>query len=414
MSKKIRLQLIAFLVIAAVGIVYVGGRYVRLPSLFGFGEYTVYLDLPDSGGVFSNAAVTYRGVEVGRVGDLELTARGVRVPLVLDSSGPEIPSDARAVVATRSAIGEQFVDIRPRVESGPHLEDGSVLTGGREELPVQVESLLHNVDELARSVPLDPLRVTVDELGKAVNGRGPQLQKLSRSLIELSDSGIRTLPQLKALIRDGAVVLDTQADQAGVIVDYSHDLRTVTEALRDSDSDLDRLVSTAPEFADETRRLVDTSGAPLTNTFRDLSTTMKALDPNANAFVTLLQLLPALSAGAMGVAPGDGTIHFGLVLETNNPPACTQGYEGTQAIVDRMKAADPNFDPQEQDFPTNFDARCTVPQGSPTAVRGAERAKLSDPAVPQPWDAKPKVVPDKLDLSVAATQLAELQGMIPR
>ena len=64
MSKKIRLQLIAFLVIAAVGIVYVGGRYVRLPSLFGFGEYTVYLDLPDSGGVFSNAAVTYRGVEV--------------------------------------------------------------------------------------------------------------------------------------------------------------------------------------------------------------------------------------------------------------------------------------------------------------------------------------------------------------
>ena len=47
-------------------------------------------------------------------------------------------------------------------------------------------------------------------------------------------------------------------------------------------------------------------------------------------------------------------------------------------------------------------------------MRGAERAKLSDPAVPQPWDAKPKVVPDKLDLSVAATQLAELQGMIPR
>lgn len=414
MSKTLRTQLIAFCVIAALGISYVGANYVRLPSLFGIGQYQVFLDLPDTGGVFTNAAVNYRGTPVGRVGELTLTDNGVRVELDLDSSTPEIPADTVAVVANRSAIGEQFVDLRPNTYSEPYLKDGDVISAGSEGLPVRVDDLLSSVDVLARSVPLDDLEVTVDELGKAFEGRGPQLQRLSDSLITLSDSGIRTMPQLQALIRDGATVLDTQADQSGEIISFSRDLRTVTEALRDSDSDLDRLITTGPEFADETRRLVENSGEPLTRAVGNLSTTMKTVDPLASSFKVLLQLLPALAAGGLSVAPGDGTIHFGLVLEVGNPTPCTQGYEGTQRIIDEIKAQDPSFDPQEQNFPPNYDAKCTVPLGSPTTVRGAERVEYAHPDTPQPWDTKPKIDPDRLNLSVAAEQLAVLQGLIPR
>lgn len=414
MSKTLRTQLIAFCVLAALGISYVGANYVRLPSLFGIGQYEVFLDLPDTGGVFITAAVNYRGTPVGRVGELSLTPEGVRVVLDLDSGTPQIPADTVAVVANRSAIGEQFVDLRPNSYSEPYLEDGDVISAGREALPVRVEDLLASVDELSRSVPLDDLAVTVDELGRAFRGRGPQLQRLSDSLITLADSGIRTMPQLQALIRDGATVLATQADQSAEIVGFSRDLRTVTEALRDSDSDLERLIDTGPEFADEMRYLVENSGEPLTRTIGNLSTTMKTVDPLAPSFVVLLQLLPALGAGGLSVAPGDGTIHFGLVLEMDNPTPCTQGYEGTRAIIDEIKARDPSFDEQEQNFPPNYDARCTVPFGSPTAVRGADRVEYAHPDVPQPWDATPKIDPDRLNLSVAAEQLAVLQGLIPR
>ena len=414
MSKTLKTQLIAFCVIAAVGITYVGGNYVRLPSLFGIGQYQVYLDLPETGGVFTNAAVSYRGTAIGRVGELSLTDDGVRVELDLDSSAPEIPADTEAVVANRSAIGEQYVDLRPNSNSEPYLEDGDVISASREALPVPVENLLASVDDLSRSVPLDDLEVTVDELGKAVEGRGPQLQQLSDSLIRISESGIRTMPQLQALIRDGATVLDTQADQSGEIVSFSRDLRTVTEALRDSDSDLERLITTAPEFADETRYLVENSGEPLSRAVGNLSTTMKTVDPLAPSFKVQLQLLPARAAGGLSVAPGDGTIHFGLVLEMDNPTPCTQGYEGTWAIIDQMKEQDPSFDWQEQNFPPNYDAQCTVPFGSPTTVRGADRVEYAHPDVPQPWDTKPKVDPDRLNLSVAAEQLAVLQGLIPR
>lgn len=414
MNKSLRTQLIVFCVIAALGITYVGANYVRLPSMFGIGQYKVYLDLPDTGGVFTNAAVNYRGTPVGRIGDLSLTESGVRVELDLDAGAPDIPADTVAVVANRSAIGEQYVDLRPGSLSEPYLKDGDVISAGEEALPVRVEELLLSVDELSRSVPLDELEVTVDELGKAFEGRGPQLQRLSDSLITISDSGIRTMPQLQALIRDGATVLDTQADQSGEIISFSRDLRTVTEALRDSDSDLERLISTAPEFADETSRLVENSGEPLTRSVTNLSDTMKTVDPLAPSFKVLLQLLPALAAGGLSVAPGDGTIHFGLVLEMDNPTPCTMGYEGTQRIIDEMKAQNPAFDPQEENFPPNYDARCTVPFGSPTTVRGADRVEYAYPGVVQPWDNKPKIDPDRLNLSVAAEQLAVLQGLIPR
>lgn len=414
MTKTLRAQLIAFCVIAAVGIAYVGANYVRLPSLLGIGQYQVYLDLPDTGGVFTNAAVNYRGTPVGRVGELSLTENGVRVELDLDSSTPEIPVDTVAVVANRSAIGEQYVDLRPNSHSEPYLKDEDVISAGAEALPVRVEDLLSSVDELTRSVPLDDLEVTVDELGKTFQGRGPQLQRLSDSLIKISAEGIRTMPQLQALIRDGSTVLNTQADQSTEIVSFSRDLRTVTEALRDSDSDLERLITTAPEFADETRYLVENSGEPLTRSIGNLATTMKTIDPLAPSFKVLLQLLPALSAGGLTAAPGDGTIHFGLVLEMDNPTPCTQGYEGTKQTIADIKAQDPSFDEQEQNFPPNYDARCTVPFGSPTDVRGADRVEYAHPDVPQPWDSKPKIDPDRLNLSVAAEQLAVLQGLIPR
>ncbi len=73
----------------------------------------------NSGGIFTNAEVTYRGVPVGRVGDLTLTQDGVSVALMIDDSAPQIPASAKAVVANRSAIGEQYVDLQPDTTRAP-------------------------------------------------------------------------------------------------------------------------------------------------------------------------------------------------------------------------------------------------------------------------------------------------------
>ena len=79
----------------------------------------------------------------------------------------------------------------------------------------------------------------------------------------------------------------------------------------------------------------------------------------------LLVTYPDNVAGGYTVVPGDGTSHFGLVLNAADPPVCTQGYGGTDK---RTAAATPS------DVPANTDARCTLPRGSAPSVRGAQNA----------------------------------------
>ncbi|MBD0322064.1 MAG: MCE family protein, partial [Aldersonia sp.] len=362
-SKLVRYQLVAFVVVALLGIVYVGARYVRIDNLLGFGQYTVNVQMATTGGVYPDAEVTYRGVPVGRVGRMTLTDDGLVLQAKLNKGGPNIPASATAVVANRSAIGEQYLDLQPDSNEGPYLEDGSVITEQNTARPVPIEHVLASVDSFARSVPLENLRTTVIELGEAFDGRGDDLQVLVDSLNTFTETGIENLPQTLQLIRDGRVVLDTQAEQSDSIRAFSEGLNEVAAQLRASDPDVRRLIGTGTDASDQGGALVRESGPALTEDLTNLHELTLTMAPKSWNLQPLLQALPGLGIGGSSTAPGDGTTHFGLVLETNNPIACTRGYEGTQEILAQMKAQNPDFDDTQQDFPYNTAAGCKVPQG---------------------------------------------------
>ncbi|MFD0000664.1 MCE family protein [Nocardia sp. NPDC127526] len=412
MTKLVRYQLIAFGLIAVLGVAFVGAKYVRLDNMLGFGLYRVTLQMPETGNLSKGAEVTYRGVPVGRVGDLDITPDGVVVTLEMDSGKPKVPLSAQAVVANRSAIGEQYVDLQPTSSGAPYLKDGSVIVGAQ--LPIRVETLLGSVDHFASTTDLVALSTTITELGKAFDGKGDDLQILVDSLNKFSQTGMENLPQTLDLIRQAKTVLQTQEEQSPAIRQFSDGLDQLAAQLRSNDPDIRRLIGTGTDSGDQIRRLLAESGPALTTDLTNLRTLLIAISPKFYALGPVLQMLPLLSIGASATAPGDGTTHFGLVLETNNPPACTVGYEGTQQILAEQKAQNPNFDDTRDDFPFNTNAKCLVPQGSETAVRGGERAELADPSVPQPWDDKPKYDPDKLNLNPVATQLATLMGVTPK
>ncbi|MCK8674627.1 MCE family protein [Rhodococcus sp. HM1] len=413
-SRLVKAQLAVFVVIALLGVLFVGARYVRLDNLLGFGQYTVNAQFATSGGVFKNAEVTYRGVPVGRVGELSLTEDGLNVELKLDNGGPDIPASARAVVANRSAIGEQYVDLRPDTDEGPFLVDGSVIEQDRTAVPIPVEDLLVSTNDLVRSVPVDDLHTLITELGDAFDGRGDDLQVLVDSLAELSAAGVDYLPQTVTLVRDSETVLNTQSVQSSAIQQFSSDLDLVTAQLRESDPDIRRLIETGQAASEQLTQLVADSGPGLTTDLTNLALLGDKLAPQAIALQPLLAFLPAVAGSSSTVAPGDGAVRQGIVLETNNPPSCTIGYEGTYEILDEMHRQNPNFDDTQQDFPFNTNASCEVPQGSVTGVRSANRIVFADPLTLQPWDFIPKKDPDKLNLNPIATQLAPLLGVTPK
>ena len=411
-GKLVKIQLIVFVVVGLVALVYVGAKYARLDKLAGVGMYTVTAKLPDSGGIFTNAEVTYQGVPVGRVGKLTLTPDGVDVALDIDSGGPEIPASATAVVANRSAIGEQFVDLQPTSSEGPYLKGGDTIT--KYVLPEPLEDVVASAIDFTDSIPVDDLNTVITELGNAFNGQGENLTRLVDSLGKLSRAGVDNLIETVALIQNSNVVLDTQADQSDAILTWSRNLNLVTATLASADPDLRRLLTTGTLSATQISELIQKNGNDLSKVVKDLAEVARTIEPATYTTSTTFAMLSALSAGSHAPAPGDGQIHFGVVLETNNPAACTRGYEGTDAVLAEARRNNPDFDPRYDDFAFNTEAKCTVPLGNPTGVRSAERAQYANPAYPQPWDNTPKKDPDKLNLNPLAQQLAALLGVRPR
>lgn len=409
MTKIVRWQLIIFVVIGVVAIVYVGATYAKLDRMVGIGSYSVKAEFEESGGIFTNAEVTYQGVPVGRVGALTLQPDGVQVELILDSDGADIPESAVAVVANRSAIGEQYVDLRPTSNDGPYLKNGSVIT--ETQTPPPLQDVLKSAVDFTGSIPVDDLRTVVTELGKAFNGNAENLRSLVDSLTNLSQAGLDNLPETISLIQNSDTVLSTQAEQSDEILSWSRNLELVTQTLQASDPAIRRLLTTGTTSATQISRLLQDSGGDITTVVRNLAEDVRTVSPTFFAAGPALALLSALSSGSYSPAPGDGTIHFGIVLEVNNPPACTLGYESTQDIIAAEEARNPDFDINYDDFPFNTEAKCTVTQGNPTDVRGAARAVFANPNIPQPWDDNPKKMPDTLNLNPIAEQIAALLGV---
>ncbi len=184
-------------------------------------------------------------------------------------------------------------------------------------------------------------------------------------------------------MRDGRTVLGTQSEQSSAIKDFSAGLDSLADRLRSSDPDVRRLIDNGNPASDQLGQLVSEAGPGATTNLANLSATAKAISVQATALQTLFVYLPGVAAASSTIAPDDGTVHLGLVAETNNPPSCTVGYEGTQAILQEMKRNDPNFDDTQQDFPQNTAASCEAPQGSLTGVRSANRIVFGDPATVQ-------------------------------
>ncbi|MFJ8079843.1 MCE family protein [Streptomyces sp. NPDC096205] len=363
-TRTVKAQLLAFATVTAVGVSYVGAEYTGLvDGLLGRG-YTVHADFADSGGIFTGAEVTYRGVPVGRVGELRLSGDdGVSLALEIDDGAPRIPADALAVVANRSAVGEQYVDLQPRRSTGPYLLDGSTIPRGRTRVPLPTTELVVSLDRLVNSVDKGDLRVTVAELGDAFAGTGPSLSRLVDSGNELVEAASESLPETIRLIEDSRTVLKTQSDQGSAIRSFARDLKLLTAQVKNSDGDLRKLIGTARPAAYEVNSLLKSLDPHLSVLLANLisggQVTLARLPGVEQALVTF----PVVVSGSYTVLPGDGTTHFGLVVNADDPPACTQGY-GT-----RWR------DPADTTTrPANTGARCTLPRGSTSSVRGAQNA----------------------------------------
>jgi len=378
LSMFTKVRVVVFVLLAVVVLAFTGIRYGGVGRFFGApGYYVVNVDLADGGGLYPNADVTYRGVTVGRVGAMTLTGSGVRAELDINDSAPRIPADVEAVVADLSAVGEQYLDLRPRTGSGPYLAADDTIGQASTQIPQPVTDLLTNVDALARSLPAGSLQTVVNELYQAFNGQGPNLQTLLSASSSFTSAASSDITPTSELINEGQGVLGTQEQETSAIESFASTARLFAQQLDSSDSDLRRLITATPQAMQQVIGLLQDNDPDLGLTLANLLTTSDIALTRQPALKELLSVLPAAVAAGNTVITKNGS-NFGLTLTFFNPLPCTDGYQGTVY----RNGLDTGPAP-----PLNTAAHCASPPGTGIDVRGSANAPSSGGV---PSAAKPK------------------------
>jgi phospholipid/cholesterol/gamma-HCH transport system substrate-binding protein len=370
LTRRTWIQLGVLTLVSCVALVYMVFGLIRLPGqLFGVGRYTVTVDLPNAGGLYQRANVTYRGTEVGQVKAVDLTPTGVKAILSLRSD-VEIPSDLEAEVHSVSAVGEQYVALSPRTPGAPPLKDGDVIAAKDTTVPPDINSLLDATNRGLQAIPGDNLRTVVDESYNAFAGLGPDLSRLINGSTALAVDADKNLPALLNVTDNVAPLLDTQTSSSDSIRAWASHLATITGQLRDRDSDIKGILNNGGAGAASVRDLFDRLHLTVPILAANLASIAPVLATYEPDLEQILVLLPqgVADTQAIGLAnrfskqkPRGSYLSFNLNF--NLPPPCTTGFLPSQQ----------QRTPAEVDAPDRpaGDLYCRVPQDSPFNVRGA-------------------------------------------
>lgn len=117
-SRTIREGSIGLLVIF--GVLIFGGLALWIKGFaFGKESYQIIADFPDVNGIQVGDGVRYRGLQVGRVEDIEPGVNGVDVVIEIDSEDLLIPQDSTLKARSSGLIGDTYIDIVPESQLSP-------------------------------------------------------------------------------------------------------------------------------------------------------------------------------------------------------------------------------------------------------------------------------------------------------
>lgn len=389
MTRGIKIRLIAFLMLSAVGIVYVAGSYLGIVDRVLGRGLTVHATLPASGGLFVGSEVTYRGVKVGKVSRMDVIPSGVRLDLAL-KEGTRIPRSSPVYVHNLSAVGEQYLDFEPPSKKGPYASAGDTFRGDASSLPESTDELLMSLDGLVSSLDGEQLSTAVSELGTMFRGTADPLSRMIDSGTRFVAAAKASQPQTISLLGTGQTVLTTQKANADNIRAFARDLSSFTAGLKGSDKDLRVLLQGGPPALDEVRSLLEGIEPTLPVFISNLVTVNQVVTARLPALEQTLVTFPRVIESGFTGTPGDGYGHINLQMNYDVPP-CTLGYKPKKDWRPATDTADTPFYP----------AKCL--SGAPYNQRGSKYAPAVGAASGAgyrvaPYDARTGQVDDTLTL----------------
>jgi phospholipid/cholesterol/gamma-HCH transport system substrate-binding protein len=311
MERKFILSGGGILLALALSVFYIFGAVLKTPLLED--SPTVTVEMPRTGGLFKGSQVTFRGVRVGKVTNLDLGRNGVEATIKL-GGGTKIPADSKAQVRSLSPVGEQYLDFQPDDMKGPYLRDGSRVKASAVDLPQTLGNLAITLNELIEQIEPKKVEIVLKEVAEGVSGAERDLQTLVKDGSALLQKLDQSWPVTERLLRNGNVLLRIGADGSTDILRIARNSKAFAAWLRSYDPQLFRLLDRAPGQLEQLRRVVRDARDTLPQLLDPaitLSDVMAAHDPHIREL--LVQFPRGFNALAGAITNGAG--HLDVIMQ---------------------------------------------------------------------------------------------------
>jgi ABC-type transporter Mla subunit MlaD len=265
------------------------------PTPFRAKPYEVKVPFNEATQLAEQSDVRISGVNVGKVQNIALAPNGKQAlaTVDIDDKYAPLPESTRAILRTKTLLGETYIELTPGDNEGPELADGGTVPEANVAESVQLDEIFRTFDPETRAA----FQSWMQEAAVAINGQG---QSLSYALGELEptftdfDKLFRVLDTQRVavgqLFRNGATTFEALRGREGELADLIQSSDAVFRTTAQRDRDIEALFRAFPTFQDESRLTLNRLKAFAVNAdplMRQLVPAAEQLSPTLIAFANL-------------------------------------------------------------------------------------------------------------------------------
>jgi len=278
------------------------------PTPFRAKTYEIKVPFNEATQLAEQSDVRISGVNVGKVQKIELAPNGKQAlaTAAIDDRYAPLPASTRAILRTKTLLGETYIELTPGSRAGKELEDGGTLPEANVAESVQLDEIFRTFNAQTRAA----FQHWMQEAAVAINGQGENLSYalggLEPTFTEF-DKLFRVLDSQRLaigqLFRNGATTFQALRGREGELANLIQSSNAVFQTTARRNRDIEALFRAFPTFLDEskltTARLKDFSlnADPL---MRQLVPAAEELSPT---LIALSKLAPESKAFFEGLGP---------------------------------------------------------------------------------------------------------------
>ncbi|MBL1075538.1 MCE family protein [Nocardia sp. 2] len=255
----------------------------------------VSADFENVAGLYAGNEVAVLGVPVGTVDSVTPKGSYVQVVMSIDR-GVQVPADAMAALVNPQLITNRHVELAPAYTGGETLRDGAHIPLPRTRVPVELDRILENFDQLGAALKGDsdtgPMASRV--LFPLLNGNGDRLRETLDNLSAAFEVTFANKDQIANTIIKLNEITQIIASNDQTVRDFSGRLTELVSLMGEQAPGLQAVLAQLEDFVTNTATLVGENEDQLAGALTRFVGITDQMRANARALTEIVDVGPLM------------------------------------------------------------------------------------------------------------------------